>query len=264
MAGYEFSFLVKETCREQARSLLRAFQLLGKEHDLEVRYKSRASGEHIKFEASVHGSLQSMQIVENRLYELMEGKYRFERYTANSRDAKRFIKEVYLPIVRANEDALTGVTEFIEWTAKKVGGTMGGAVATLQMREHLMDSGETALCEVIKAWDDARTKLFRNENDSSYNIKQPILLDQAVEAYLKHRLGIDKRVDFTDLTTLAVESNIIHKKEKLEIDSFHVKRNKSQHENKPLSDTDLYDYLVLLSQVLRRICSLQRQRDTLT
>lgn len=256
MAEYEFSFSIAEHLRKEARSLLRAFQLLGKEHELEVRYRTRTGNGKAIYQVNVDGALQSMQIVENRLYQLLEGKYRFERYTGKTADANKYIRKLFLPMARANTEAMEEMTDAIERIADKIGGSMGGTVATTEMREHGMKSNDSPLNQLIRVWDETRTKLFQYaQEDSRDSVDQTILLDQSVEAYLKSQLGIEARTDFPDLTSSAVEAGIIDATDKLNMDRFHTKRNKAQHENKPVADADLYDYLLYLPHALHKFCS---------
>lgn len=255
MAGYEFSFSTAELQRDEARSLLRAFQLLGKEHYLKVRYETKIDNGRTVCQVNVDGALQSMQVLENRLYELVEGKYRFERYTGNTIAANEYLRKLFLPMVKANTEALEEITGDIEWFTDQLGLTMGGIVATLKMREHAMESNESFLIQLVRVWDETRTKLFQHAKKGSRdNIAQTISLDQTIETYLKSRLGIKSRTDFPVITSLAVEAGIIDATDKSHMDSFHTKRNKAQHQNKPVNDTDLYDYLSYLSHALNKFC----------
>ena len=256
MAGYGFSFTTTEPLRKEAKSLLRAFQLLGMQLDLNVYYKTKIDKGNLTCKISIHGPLQNMQVLENSFSELIEGKYRFESYAGETTKAKKYIRNLFLPTMRANDEALTRITGAIEWLEDKVGGTVSGIVASTKIREQSTKSNGSPLKKLIRVWDETRTKLFQYpEEDDKINKEQTILLDKATETYLKVRLDIKRKIEFPELTDLAVSTSIITTDDKKQMDKFHNKRNKVQHEDKIISDTELYDYLLFLSQLLKRLCS---------
>lgn len=75
----------------------------------------------------------------------MESKYRFERYAGNTIVANEYIRKLFLPMAKANTEALEEITGDIEWATDELGMMMGGIVATLTMRDHAMDSNDSSL-----------------------------------------------------------------------------------------------------------------------
>jgi hypothetical protein len=251
MAGFEIEINLTEAYKDEIINVLRIFKTLGRSNELRISYKIKSQNQIKECWLKVDGSLLDMQVCVEDLKDILSHQHRFDRLNIGDRQAKIIQRNVYLPTIKQINTAVTQMTSQVEGVARRTGGVIFGPILTAKMRRIIRQRKRSSLKELIEILEHTRQKLISGTfSDIKVNISQTIIIDQALETYLKDQLNIDYRIDFPVLTTQAVSKGLITTNNKSKFDAFHAKRNKAQHNNIPIDENSMYSYLVFLCQFI--------------
>lgn len=251
MAGFDIQINITEPYKDEIINVLRIFKTLGKSNDLSISYRMKSRNQAKECRLKVDGTLLDMQVCVEDLKNILSHQHRFNRLNIGDIKAGIIQRNVYLPIMEQIYTAVTEMTSQVEGIAFRVGGVIFGPILTARMRRVIQQRKHSSLKGLIETLEQTRQKLILGVfSDIKVNISQTIIIDQALETYLKDQLNIDYRIDFPVLTTQAVSKGLITASNKSEFDAFHTKRNKAQHNNTPIHEDSMYDYLVSLCQFI--------------
>ena len=255
MAGYDFEFRTKVIYQAETRELLRVFRALAKRGAVDVRIRTKIDNDVVVYMANVDDHLEGMQMLEKEMREIVEYKFGFEWLAGHKRKAMLFLKEVAEPMLAANSegvDRMAEALELVETLDLWSDGEVTGAVATKSVRLLMKMAGNQSLKKVVTTWDKAREA---TNMEGTYINGESVLLDQALETYLKSCITAPKYARHRQITEEAVEADVITGAEKDYLDKFHEDvRNPAQHEDRVVSQEELYDFVSFMSTLLTKWC----------